>query len=80
MVKVRTFWNDNMTNTPASLDKLETKWTHVLQTSTLPFSTYSTLDQIKKDMKQDTGYIMGVDAQLKTMDSMGDQSQRPVVA
>ena len=80
MVKVRTFWNDNMTNTPASLDKLETKWTHVLQTSTLPFSTYSTMDQIKQEMKQGTGYSMGVDAQLKTMYTMGDHSQRPVAA
>jgi hypothetical protein len=70
MEKVKTFFEENMKTVAEDVGKLETKWRHCLQNGTLPGHVYSTLDMIKKEMKKDAGFSMGVDSQLKTMDAM----------
>ena len=70
MQKVKTFFEENMKTVPEALNKLETKWRHCLQNGTLPGHVYSTLELVKKEMKKDAGFTMGVDSQLKTMDAM----------
>ena len=70
LLKVKSFYNENMATAVSDLDKLEVKWSHALQNGTSPGHAHTPLDTFKRTMKIDAGFCMGIENKLKTMDAM----------
>ena len=68
--KVKAFFNDNMATAVDDLTNLDEMWRHVLQNGTLPRHAHTPLDTFKRNMKVDTGFCLGIENKLKTMESM----------
>ena len=70
VVKVRSFFDDNMGTAIRDMDIIEAKWQSVLRDGTLPGQAHTALDVIRRTMKADVGFVIGIDNKLKVMDTM----------
>ena len=70
LVKVKAFFDDNMSTAIHDLDFLEVKWQNVLRDGTLPGHAHTPLDVFKRTMKVDAGFCLGIENKLKTMETM----------
>ena len=70
VIKVRSFFDDNMGSAIPDMDIIEAKWQSVLRDGTLPGQAHTALDVIRRTMKADVGFVIGIDNKLKVMDTM----------
>ena len=70
LVKVKAFFDDNMSSVVHDMDIIEVKWQNVLRDGTLPGHAHTPLDVFKRTMKADAGFCMGIEHTLNVMDTM----------